>query len=271
MPGRSFESPGRCIYCGDLAKKRTREHIFPKAIGGNWVIQDASCDRCQDLIGRVEVAVHRGHLIGPRRKLGLKGHSSRDERKKLPLWAETPEGERRFFVEADDYPAIITYPKHTVPGWMTNPLVEPPQTKLEAFVERQIDFRQQLLIDKYGIDKPIFNLLMINDLMRYLAKIAHAGAVSKLGVSGFTPFLPLHILNRDEKSDTLLRYIGGMPGEPLNKGSHNLDVFDVVGSNGQRFHGVRVQLFAQFEMPAYAVLVGSAPGTPVPDWVKPPA
>src|SRR5213083_2003330 len=62
---------GRCIYCGALRYSATRErlaaeHIIPEAIGGQFILQEASCGKCEGRINWFEHYCNK-ELFGPLR------------------------------------------------------------------------------------------------------------------------------------------------------------------------------------------------------------
>lgn len=92
---------------------------------------------------------------------------------------------------------------------------------------------------------------------KLLAKIAHAYAVSQIGLKSFSPFLPDLILG---KSHNHAHFIGGELGQPkcapfVNNRSllHYLSLDSVTDSTYLR---VSIQLFSFMGMPRYHVIVG---------------
>jgi len=88
-----------CIYCGATkyatAGERlpTHEHIIPEGIGGNLLVNNASCRICADKIGRFEnwVQLHQFNLartsLGIRgKKKGLKSKPMRESQRSTKLW-----------------------------------------------------------------------------------------------------------------------------------------------------------------------------------------
>ncbi|RUL68413.1 HNH endonuclease [Dyella choica] len=52
-------SKGLCIYCGRSGLRLTDEHILPYFIGGQHVIEEASCDDCAKITTKFELDVGR--------------------------------------------------------------------------------------------------------------------------------------------------------------------------------------------------------------------
>ena len=50
---------GRCIYCGRADVRLTDEHFLPLSLGGQHVIEKASCHSCADITKKFEQLVAR--------------------------------------------------------------------------------------------------------------------------------------------------------------------------------------------------------------------
>jgi len=265
----SYDRPGRCIFCGDGAAELTKEHILPKAIDGDMVIPKATCDICQKNVGKMEDRIHRRQLLGPRSYLGLKGHGSfRDKRKRFPLKVETVDGEGSVLVDREDHPAMLLFPRYSIPSWFEGIEEKPAFTSAPAVTTRFFNVDYDLLWRKYGILRPVVGQCLFDDWNRYLAKIAHCIAVAGFGVDGFVPLLHERILDERPLTRSLQHFVGCSPNPPpVEKGMHFIRVCELERA-GVRYFYVDIQLFSLFDMPLYAVLTGLAPGTPVPAWAR---
>lgn len=69
IQGRRYPGYGRCIFCGcDGGVEGLRdEHIIPLALGGDTVIEHASCRTCERLISPVDT--HLGHSVYGRHRI----------------------------------------------------------------------------------------------------------------------------------------------------------------------------------------------------------
>jgi hypothetical protein len=67
---------GYCLYCGST-ENLSREHIVPYAFLGNWVLQQASCGRCAEITGKLELACARDLFGEHRAQLGLRNASQK--------------------------------------------------------------------------------------------------------------------------------------------------------------------------------------------------
>ena len=73
-----YPSIGRCIYCEATGTSLGDEHIVALGLGGNWIIKDASCKKCEIATGKVEHECLR-RMLGPVRiNMGFKSrHKNR--------------------------------------------------------------------------------------------------------------------------------------------------------------------------------------------------
>lgn len=219
-------SPGRCIYCLDLEMKRTEERVIPYALGADVIsILDASCNECQKIISRYE----QGFLskqIGPFR--GAIGAPSRTREKKKKL-TKRHTHMRLTFTEIDWSGKHIRDLGYRLIPFAEAPLVLPLWTSPaptilglpakagsemgESWTYQQKD-RLDALAEKVGSEKGALivktqtGVVSREDMLRFLAKTAHAWAVAQFGLDAFDPFLTDIILN---KAHDMERYVGDAP------------------------------------------------------------
>jgi hypothetical protein len=103
-----FPSVGHCIYCPATAGPIHDEHIVPEGLGGDHILQNASCVACEKITTGIEQFCLR-EMIGPCRYpmgFGNKRHKSR--KADFPLGVTDKDGvesERR--IPAEDYPPLM--------------------------------------------------------------------------------------------------------------------------------------------------------------------
>src|SRR5258707_332054 len=49
IQGKKYPGFGRCIYCGSNESDLRDEHIMPYCLGGNAILEAASCQRCEKI------------------------------------------------------------------------------------------------------------------------------------------------------------------------------------------------------------------------------
>ena len=104
---------------------------------------------------------------------------------------------------------------------------------------------------------------VFGDFHRFLAKIAHAYAVSKLGVDGFIPFLPYYI--RRNNNTSLYKYVGSQMPEGRCDSLHWIELIKINSIVDYKsltirptyLYSVRIPLFSNMDAPIYEVAVGS--------------
>jgi hypothetical protein len=107
---------GKCIYC-ESKSKLTDEHIIPFGLGGNAVLQKASCRSCADITRDFETTVLRGELWAARVLKGIQsrtGHA--DAPKAYPLEIKKRGKRRKYFLYPIYHPAFLHFPRFALPG-----------------------------------------------------------------------------------------------------------------------------------------------------------
>ncbi|QQN63288.1 hypothetical protein JIR23_27795 [Bradyrhizobium diazoefficiens] len=205
---------GFCIYCGvskgrGYAKALRTEHIVPLALNGDMELREATCEHCEKITGKAEQLALRGHYRGLRTQPGWKHRNKVEQPSELPVFVPNPDGGRdiRLMIPLAEYPHVHFFFDLPTPGillgvqsgWEYGPKhrwmrlqardVNPPVTseKLSTFATPSLD---------------------LHSFCRMLAKIGHAYAIAKVGLSSFAPLLPPLILG---DSIDCYRLVGGFP------------------------------------------------------------
>lgn len=113
--------PEFCIYCGapfhtpSSSRPPSDEHIIPEGIGGNLVLERASCQNCADKINNYEGSIQRSIFHATRGRLGLRG---KKHHHKQPFRVTTiVDGEEtEIDVPIDTHPSMLVMPKYRPPG-----------------------------------------------------------------------------------------------------------------------------------------------------------
>ena len=117
-----FPPIGRCIYCGSAGggKALGDEHIVPYSLGGNAILQQASCADCAAITSRLERYAAREIFELMRSFLRIQSRS--DKRKKstrpdyIPIVFTTPEGEETRQIPRAEAPPLLMLPLFNPPG-----------------------------------------------------------------------------------------------------------------------------------------------------------
>jgi hypothetical protein len=58
-----YQSVGSCIYCGST-QQLSKEHALPLGLGGNYILPNASCEKCRKITEAFEhTCLRRKYLI----------------------------------------------------------------------------------------------------------------------------------------------------------------------------------------------------------------
>ena len=267
--GQRVPSPGRCIYCLST-ENLTDEHVIPFALGANTVIfQDASCKRCAETIQPYEQEVLRKQLGVFRAKVDA---PSRTKPKHRPTHTDL------HFIEVNELGDTIRdlgkrrYRIADVP--LTLSLWQLPEARIlgldaEAADERgrawtYCDTAAANELNRAVAEETKSRHVAVkvgevnrNHFLRFLAKTAHAFAVSALGLDALRPVLKDLILN---ESHDLSKYVGGGPRAAPHEVDPATTVLLTLGQAedgpGKGLVAVRLQFYPQLGSPAYVVIVG---------------
>lgn len=260
--GRSIQGFGRCIYCGAIGDLR-REHVIPYALGGNIVILDASCKTCAEITGAFEghcagriYGALRGVLNFPTRNKKVRALGREitiDPRGRSPIKRRVP---------YDVVPtAPLVSPVLPRPGILAG---QPSKDYYDGLTYKSNVITQgdtSRVSERLGIpDGTTVAMRMefpLGPFLRMLAKIGHCLVVERHGLDSFQPVLVPYILGRD---NCLPDVVGGaedvidrpeIPTDTLHACSIGVYYYDEIG-----YVSAHIQLFRNFDMPGYEVIVG---------------
>src|SRR5712671_1076196 len=103
-------SKGACIYCGKTEMPLTDEHVVPFALGGQHILEDASCLACADVTKNFEQDVAREMWGGARTSYNAPSRRKK-QRKKYILLTDPENPARRIKVPYNEYPAAMVFYK----------------------------------------------------------------------------------------------------------------------------------------------------------------
>ena len=263
-PDRQFAAIETCIYCGSK-DSLTREHIVPYSAGGRWVLPKASCSRCAKVTGKFEGEFART-ILGPLRMLyQFPTRRPKERPKHLPLKVKYKQDSdwEEAFVDRELCPFLIglpLYPEPSIISGSTEGSAQGAATK--ALWIRGANFWP----DKDAQLEFLCRLLRAHAVMPSasictepycltIAKVAHAYAVSQLGLDGFEPFLLDMIRNGNmTRRSELLG--GGRGDETPQECLHDLNIVKESGADPDLIT-VHVRLLANFGTPSHRVVVGT--------------
>jgi hypothetical protein len=103
-------SKGVCIYCRKSHVRLTDEHVVPLSLGGQHILEDASCQTCADITKRFEQDVAR-EMWGDARN-SYNAPSRRKKLRKTHIHLTDPDNpDRQVKVPYSEYPAAMVFYK----------------------------------------------------------------------------------------------------------------------------------------------------------------
>lgn len=257
MPPRSIKSFGRCIFCLDDKCTLTKEHIVPAALNGTWVIQKATCRKCQDR-HTYERDTLKIDLLVPRVLLSLHGRQ-RDNKKplELPLVTlvnHTYRGANlKLRLEPSEYPPIFFVPHFPPAGLLVGEVRGSDITQMGVAAVNLSGLLKRNARPRWDVD--LCQTCISGALPKTVAKIAYCFAVSELGLDGFDGDAMRDFLSG--RRDDIYTFVGGGKEEASlpRKYLHELQ----LRQQGP-FQTALVGLFASCGAPTYEVVVGRVKG-----------
>lgn len=244
-----FPTKGCCIYCGEKDQPLSREHIVPLSLGGQHVIEKASCRRCADITKRFEQDVAR-ELWGDAR-ISANAPSRRKKERPKDILVGHP---KQVKVPYSEYPPAFAFYKMPEPGILTG--LPPDQDtsvswqltvisdeeKLRAFNEQhntQITLQFRHVPLSFG---------------RMIAKIGYGHILTQLDMADFQPLILPYILGTEAN----VSYVVGCRSEedPPNAGVGYRLSTRIEGLAESAFIIAEVRLLANNHTPIYSVVVG---------------
>ena len=249
---------GKCIYCGTKSEILSDEHIVPLALGGEWVLKEASCSSCSNITSGIEFDLLRDTFFPVRVRLNLPTR----HKKKWPdiLSLNITRGGKTETIEmpANQRPTILNFPGFKLPAYLDGRKYEKGIEVTGMYYGLLINESFQQFIKEFNIDG-LSETITFNSfkggfsLARLLAKIAHGFAVAQYGEEIIDSSYVLPALLG--KSDDIGKWVGSTDRlPPVTKGLHEISL---AHKNGNILAYVR--LLANFSGPEYLIVVAPLP------------
>jgi len=261
---KKYPPVGKCIYCGatsytpndSLAKLRD-EHIIPLAFGGNLLLPEASCKKCERITSRIETHCIEQMVRDTREHLGLTARRHRRARGHLPVSIDHGTHTEVRRVPAEEHPATLFMFAFEPPTLLSGADDPPGRIAAGKIAIRALtpDFMARVnripgkinLVRRGGFTAHIF--------CQMLAKIAHSYAVAEIGLDALNPILPDFI--RGEQTPHPARFVGGSFIPEIASGDRNEIRQNMWPTrDGKQYVVVRIRLFADLDMPDYLIVAG---------------
>jgi hypothetical protein len=248
-------SRGACIYCGMRGVRLDDEHVVPLSLGGQHILEDASCLSCADITTKFERDVARDMWGDARNSYNVRSRRKRKRKTHIAL-ADPADPSRRLKVPYADYPAPMMFYKMGPAGLLagmpdTVDMSHRWQMEMLTHEVKAKGFQQ-----KFGVPLTARVRHMPESFARLLAKIGYCNLLTILDPGDFRPICLPYILGRKNPSYV----VGGAfeIAEPEAVG-YRLSILG-FGSAERMMLVAEIRLFANAGTPAYHVVVGDVSG-----------
>ncbi len=250
---QTYGPAGTCIYCGRIDRPLSKEHIVPYGLGGALVLPEASCKVCAAITSRIELHCLRG--IYQAARVHIKLPSRKGHPKKLPVEVKRKGKMERIDLDIADHPGFLYSfeydPPYILGGFEKLGLAAGGRISI-----RCINADNDAKLNRLGkINMPVY--FNADTFAQMIAKIAYSYAVAERGDGAFRPLVRDVILSATPED---IHYVVGGRSKMSGDGLHLLSIEErelVTRTFVRRkLLVVNVQLFAQYDMPAFQVVVG---------------
>lgn len=263
-PGFRSEPVGVCIYCGaktyqpHTVEKLHDEHVLPEGLGGDHVLVEASCRKCEEKFNEFEGPVIRSILQMAR--LTLPGIKRKPKKNRKP-------DKVRITIERDGKSSTIDMLVADAPKTLVLPILGPPKVTglgepgVTGFYHLQMESlvgALQRLGKAESVTSPILDQF---HFARFLAKIAYASAVLYRGWGSFEVDPPLlALIKTGEGAERWADLVGGYVGPPIDDSIalHEVGTETFTFPNGEELLMADIRLFAALRTPRYWVAVAKS-------------
>jgi hypothetical protein len=253
-----YPSKGACIYCGAVGVPLGNEHIVPLSLGGQLVIDHASCKACEDITKKFEQRVAREMWGDARTSFGAPTRRKRERPTHLTMH-HPHDPSKSFQMPASAYPAGFILFK-MAPAGILRGIPEQIDTSADWKLIVVDDHARRENFLKQHPNKPLtMKFRHVPDAFgRLIVKIGYCQILTLLDLSDFTPICLPYITG--EKTN--LSYIlGGSIADEKPEPALGCRLgAAVVWMNGRLLLAALVRLLANTDSPTYHVVVGYVDG-----------
>jgi HNH endonuclease len=249
-------SRGACIYCGARGVVLTDEHVIPLSLGGQHILEDASCRSCANITTKFERDVARDMWGDARNSYNVASRRKR-ERKTHIVLTDPADPTRRVKVPYADYPAAMVFYKMGPAGLlegMPHTVDVSTQWQLVAVTD---DIKAKDFQAKFGMPLTARFRHMPESFARLLAKIGYCNLLTILDPGDFRPICLPYILGERKNPSYVVG--GALEIAESEAVGYRLDVVG-FGSAERMMLVTEIRLFANAGTPTYHVVVGDVIG-----------
>lgn len=246
-----------CIYCGARDVRLTDEHVVPYSLGGQYVLERASCDICADITKRFEQDVAR-ELWGDARA-AYNAPTRRKKERATEVVLKDPKGlESDLTVPVNDYPAVFVFYEMSRAGILEGRGADEDVSGTWTLSALSDDKRREEFHSRVPGRLTTKFRHVPKSFARLVAKIGYCQVLTSLSPADFDAVCLPYILG---KSQNLSHIVGARPdheppepnvGYRLASNRFGTDSFQVITAT--------VRLLANCDTPTYHVVVGIVRG-----------
>jgi hypothetical protein len=250
-------SKGACIYCGATGVRLTDEHVLALALGGQHIIERASCDDCAKITSKFEGDVAR-EMWGDAR-ISYNAPSRRKKERKTHIILTDPDNPHRSVkVPYSEYPAaIVSYKMHRC-GLLQGMPESVDTSSAWQFSAAHDNLKAKGFEKKFGVKLTVKFRHVPESFARLLAKIGYCNLLCALDPGDFRPICVPYILGQKSNPSYIV-------GGTFDVSEPNKDLGYVLGTAGfgtpERLMLVaEIRLYANLHTPTYHAVVGDITG-----------
>lgn len=250
-------SRGACIYCGARGVVLTDEHVIPLSLGGQHILEGASCRSCADITTRFERDVARDMWGDARNSYNVQSRRKK-ERKTHIVLANPADPARRVKVPYAEYPAPMVFYKMGSAGLLEGLPDTADVSTAWQMVAVTDDAKAKAFQQKFGVPLTGKFRHMPESFARLLAKIGYCNLLAMLDPGDFRPIC-LPYITGERRNPSYV--VGGTfeIAEPETVG-YRLSTVG-FGSPERMMLVAEIRLFANVSAPTYHVVVGDVFGS----------
>jgi hypothetical protein len=250
-------SRGACIYCGAHDVLLTDEHVIPLSLGGQHILEGASCQSCADVTTRFERDVARDMWGDARNSYNVQSRRKR-QRKTHTVLPDPANSSRRVKIPYAEYPAPMVFYKMGPAGLLEGMPDTVDMSHRWQLVAVTDDVNAKGFQQKFGVPLTAKFRHMPESFARLLAKIGYCNLLTVVDPGDFQPICLPYIMG-DRKNPSYV--VGGTfeIADPETVG-YRLSIIG-FGSPERMVLVTEIRLFANAPTPTYHALVGDVFGT----------
>ncbi len=272
VQGKTYPGFGRCIYCGsDGGQGGLRdEHLIPFSLGGNAVIERASCAECERKTSYIDGYLARVIFRQFRALTGIQTRHPKERPREFEAVLKIGDAVQERAIPLEDHPLTLLLPIMPVCGLLrgAQPTTEFEGTTVTVYYRSHSNMKERLgVASDQRLHMKIDTTMNLITFGRGLAKIAYCNAVLAHGIDGFRHLALPELIRGNYPFASY--YVGGdgtvgtaaaKPPDEMGR-THVLD-FQTVTIGRMHLLVSDIRLFAYYGqadhgMPTYRVVVGA--------------